>query len=287
MAEFAVIWTTDKGYFPGTNASLNAFEFYGNDVDIYILTWGNFLSDEYKKQWENVSFVEINRTDKGSGWHLRFSDILYGLENLFQKYKAVLIWGADVCLVSNIMVYFDICASTSRVILGTNEHGSHDRNFKRLSGNWPYKHTWDVPFADVPWFVPSDNTNHLDVLISYQNRPGHTLSKMDGLNYAIRDSDTNPIEVAGERWIQNVPYKIKLYEDRATKTIYFDQSSTMLKAFHRKYWNAHICESYLPGSGDRSKQISRSNKMLFNRMYNFFNKDCRVKWTEGLDVWDG
>jgi len=185
------------------------------------------------------------------------------------------------------MDYFDICASTSNVILGTNEHGSHNRNFTRLSPDWPYRHTWDVPYADVPWFVPSNNLDHLNTLMSYQDRNGHALSKMDGLNYAVRDTKTKIIEVPGEQWIQNVPYKIRLSEDRKTHTIYFCESSTTLNSFHRKYWNASICRSYLPGNDPVSKHISKSNKMLFNRMYNFFNRDCRVKWTENLEVWNG
>jgi len=285
MKDFAVIWTTDAGYFPGTNASLNALEFYGNDVDVYILTWTDFLTDEYKGQWDNVHFNPMDTTKqrKVNSWYFRFVDIIYALDELFSKYKAVLFWGADVCLTSNIMDYFDICASTSKVILGTNEHGSHD--LEKLSKAWPYNHTWDVPYADVPFFVPSGNTDCLKQLVEYQGKGHNKLSRMDGLNYAIRDCNTKVISVPGELWVQNVPYKFLLTE--RNKKIFLHESSTQLCSFHRKYWLSNICRTYLPGSDDRTKYVSKSNKMLFNRMYNFFNRECRVKWTDWLEVWDG
>lgn len=286
MAEFAVIWTTDKGYFPGTNASLNALEYYGNDVDVYILTWKDFLPIEYKTAWSNVKFIEIDQSvypDRNSGWYFRFMDFDYAIKNLFEKYRAVLFWSADQCFVSNIMQYFEICAS-GITILGTNEHGTHNRNFSRISKDRPYKHTWEVPYTDQPVFVPASDYRLLETVLKHQVQK-EQLSRMDGLNYAVRDLDLNVFEVPGELWIQNAPYKTQLSEH--DKSIYLNGSSTRLCAFHRKYWNTTICHNYLPGNDDRSRQISRSNKMLFNRMYNFFNKDCRVKWTEGIEVWDG
>ena len=286
LKDFAVIWTTDKGYYPGTNASLNALEYYGNEVDVYILTWGDFLSEEYKGQWENTKFIEIDKSvypGKNSGWYFRFMDFDYAIKNLFDKYLGVLFWSADQCFVSNIMNYFDICAS-GITILGTNEHGSHSRDFNRISKEKPYKHTWEVPYTDQPIFIPSSDYRLIQTVLK-QQADGEQLSRMDGLNYAVRDLGLDVFEVAGELWIQNAPYKIRLKE--INKAIYFDGSSTKLSAFHRKYWNTTICRNYLPGTDEASKQISRSNKMLFNRMYNFFNRDCRVKWTDNLEVWNG
>jgi len=286
LNDFAVIWTTDKGYFPGTNAALNAFEYYGNEADIYILTWGNFLPEDYTKQWPEVKFIEIDKSiypNRNSGWYFRFMDFDYALKHLFEKYSAVLFWSADQCFVSNIMQYFDIAAS-GMTILGTNEHGTHNREFSSISKGKPYRHTWDVPYTDQPIFIPSYDCRLIELTLKFQIE-GQKLSRMDGLNYAARDLKTNIFEVPGELWIQNAPYKILLRKH--DKSIYFDGSSTKLCAFHRRYWNSTVCRNYLPGIDDISRQISRSNKMMFNRMYNFFNRDCRVKWAEGLEVWDG
>jgi hypothetical protein len=286
LKDFAVIWTTDKGYYPGTNASLNAFEYYKNSADIYVLTWGNFLSDEYKRQWNDVTFIEIETTvypGRNSGWYFRFMDFDYAVKYLFNKYSAVLFWSADQCFLNNIMQYFYICAN-GFIILGTNEHGTHTRNFNRLSKERPYKHTWDVPYTDQPIFVPSSNHDLIKAVLE-QQKNGESLSRMDGLNYAVRDLNFDIFEVPGELWIQNVPYKIPLKEHE--KSIYFYGSSTKLNAFHRRYWNKIICNNYLPGTDETSKQISKANKILFNRMYNFFNTECRVKWDEGIDIWTG
>jgi len=280
--KYAVIWTTSRGYMPGTNASLNAFEFYGHVADIYILTWGDFLTEEYKNQFAEVQFLPIDTSkwskQKSSGWYFRFSDILFALNNLFDKYEVVLFWEGDSCLVNNIMDYFDICRSLKKVIVGTNEHGTH--SFTAMTEDWPYVHTWSIPFANLPLFVPSSRTDVLKKMMNYQAREDCHLSRMDGLNYAIRDCKEDVFAVPGELWIQNVPYRMLLQKIR--DKIYIAESSTELCSFHRKYWNNKICRNYL-----LANDISRSNKMLFNEMYNFFNLQCRVKWSESLEIWDG
>ena len=47
MAKYAIVWTTDRGYMPGTNGILNALEHYKFDIDVYVMTWGTELSKEY------------------------------------------------------------------------------------------------------------------------------------------------------------------------------------------------------------------------------------------------
>jgi len=267
---------------PGTNASLNAFEYFGHEEDLYVLTWGDFLSDEYKSQFSKVQFLPIDITrwheKKSAGWYFRFSDILFALEELFDKYEVVLFWEGDSCLVNNIADYFDICQSLDKIIVGTNEHGSH--SFNSMSEKWPYVHTWSIPFANLPLFVPKSRKHLLEKMLEYQKMENCKLSRMDGLNYAIRDCGEEVFTVPGELWIQNVPYRITL--QRKGDKIIFHDSSTELCAFHRKYWNKTICRNYLPAN-----EISKANKMLFNQTYNFFNLQCRVKWSEGLEVWNG
>ena len=288
MSKYAVIWNTDEGYFPGTNASLNAWEFYGNEADIFILIWSDFLSEEYKESWPGVRFLPIQKEkypNRSAAWYLRFMDFDLALQQLFDCYESILFWSADQCFVNNIMDFFEISHKTGRPVLGTNEHGSYHRDFRDISKTRNYKHSWSVPYTDQPVFVPSSDTRMIQELMKRQNFPGNELSRMDGLNYAVRDTQTKVIEVPGELWIQNVPYRTSLYESE--KRIFLDRSSTQLYAFHRKYWKQTICCNYLPGNDEGSKQISRQNKLLFNRMYNFFNLECRVKWTKGLEVWDG
>ena len=288
MSDYAVIWTTDSGYFPGTNASLNALEFYKNEVDVFILTWTDFLNGEYKSQWPGVRFLLLDRSiypNRSAGWYLRFMDIDFALKELFRNYKVVLFWSADQCVVSNIMDFFEIAGKTGRPILGTNEHGVHLRTFDQMSKEKPYKHTWSVPYTDQPVFVPREATAFLKMLIEYQSEEGCELSRMDGINYAVRDTGMRIIETPGELWIQNIPYRIFLQE--FNHKIYLRGSSTQLFAFHRRYWDGTVCRDYLPGNDDRSIAIGKANKILFNKFYNFFNRQCRVKWEQGIDVWNG
>ena len=284
--DYAVVWNTDKGYFPGTNASLNAWEFYGNEADIFILTWTDFLTREYKDEWPHVSFSLLDRQlypKRSAAWYLRFMDFDFALRGLFDSYKAILFWSADQCFVNNVMDFFEIAHKTGRPILGTNEHGSYHRDFRHLTEK-PYKHTWNVPYTDQPVFIPSSDVRLIQELMKLQVAPCE-VSRMDGLNYTARSTKTRVIEVPGELWIQNVPHRIPLREHE--RWIFVHDSSTQLYAFHRRYWNQHICHSYLPGNDERTQLVGKQNKLLFNRMYNFFNRDCRVKWTEGLEVWDG
>jgi len=277
--EYCVVLATSKGYMPGTNAILNAFKHYGMDVDFYILTLTDFLPESYKKQWKNVFFEKIENTkDKRPSWWCKFYDLIYAVKNL-RQYKVVLFWGADVCPVNNFQDYFLIADRLNKVILGTNEHRTI-QSLDKLLLKWPYIHHWNVPYADVPLFIPQSQLNLAERTFKYQERDGCLLSKMDGLNYAIKELNIEPFLVPGELWIQNVPYRIGL--KRIKDELYIKGSSTRLNSFHRKYWMNNLCRKYLA-----MNEISRQNKLIFNQFYNFFNKECYVKWEEGLEVWDG
>lgn len=291
MAKYAMIWTTDLGYMPGTNASLNAMEKFGfKDLDIIILTGGDFLSDEYKQSWPNVQFVDfmkfINPPTGDYGWGYLYGDVIYTLEHL-QDYDTVLLWGGDVCVCANFMEYFEIAHKLEAMVLGTNEHGSHYLNSSTaMSTVWPYAHTWTVPYADVPFFVSKPCYSVLELMIDYTKRPDNVLDRMDGMNYAVRDLGVRVVDVPGEVWVQNVPYR-RMLEIGKNHEIFFSQSSTTLKSFHRKYWMSDLCRTYLPGGTPESSPISRNNKLLFNKYYYYMNTQCRVKWEQGLEIWDG
>lgn len=281
-----MIWTTSKNYMPGTNASLNALEIHGCNPDIYILYWEDCITQEYMKQWPNVTFISMQDKEiirlwdkpRSNGWHFRFDDMLFALKNLFLQYEIVLFWSGDQCIVNDITDYFGISQKMNKVILGTNEHGIH--TFNQISDKWPYKHTWSVPYTDQPIFIPQGKEYVLRKLLEYQAKNDNELSRMDGLNYAIRDCKENIFAVPGEMWIQNTPYRMKL--QRRDNKIFFHESTTELCAFHRRYWDVKVCKNYLP-----ENEISKQNKLIFNQMYNHLNKNCRVKWTENLEIWNG
>lgn len=241
MNKIAWVWTTTESYMPGTNATLNAMEFYGiKNVDIYILTWTDFLSKDYKKQFKNINFIPIESDgSKPAKWYLRFADFTFAKRNL-KKYDVILFWGGDVCLVNDISVYFEISSKLKKIIVGTNEHGSHV-DFRMMSKDKPYIHTWSVPYTDVPLFIPKKWYGVISKTLEYQ-KEGMEISKMDGLNYAIRDLNADVFTVPGELWVFNAPYKIKLLkkEDK----LYFANSSTTLNSFHRRYWASDLCRKY-------------------------------------------
>lgn len=271
---------------PGTNASLNGLETYGFNADTFVLTSGDFLAEEYKESWPNVQFINFNafmRHGKDAGYYFRFADLQFGLE-LFDRYDVILFWGGDLCVLDNFMEYFEIAGSLDALVLGTNEHGSN--TLASLGKEWPYAHTWSVPYADVPFFVPGSQMKVLKTMLEWSDRPNNKLSRMDMLNYVVRDLKCRVHAVPGELWIQNVPYRYSLKHD-GNGVVYIKDSSTRLKSCHRKYWNCSVCRNYLPGGTPPWTEISRSNKRLFNRLYTFFNRECRVSWTEGLEVWDG
>lgn len=286
MDKYAVVWTTNKGYMPGTNAILNALEYYGMDnIDKYVVyIWDiQELEQNYLQQWPNVNFVSMDtkywHEKKNVYWWCIYSDILYSLDKLFNKYEVILFWSADICMLNDISVFFEIAEKTKKIILGTNEHGTHRLN--KLSVSWPYVHTWSIPYADIPWFVPKEKKYFLETMIEYQKKDDCKLNRMDAINYAVRDLDEDIITTPGELWIQNVPYRIPLCE--SNNEYYFKGSSTRLNSFHRKYWIVNYIKNYIRDGND----IAKNNVKLFNKAWNFFNKDCRVKWNEGVETWDG
>jgi len=274
MADYAIIWTTTKSYMPGTNASLNALEFYGFDVDKYIMTFDDIGSD-YKNNFPDVNFIDIEfwNGKKSNFWYLVFSDLKYAIDNLFDNYKVVLFWGGDVCIVDNFMDYFEIADKTDRLVLGINEH--HGEGPITLPTNQPYKHTWSVPYADVPFFVPVSKRRVVQNILDYQFIENSELSRMDGLNYSIRDEKENVFSVPGHLWVMNSPHWGKVRRSGNNLLLF----GSKMKSFHRKYWIKNYAEKYARGN-----EISKHNVTVFNHMYRFLNNQ-RVKWAEGIDAW--
>lgn len=285
--DYAIIFTTSKGYMPGTNAILNALEYkvFGG-LDVYVMHDTDFITDDYKNAWKsnetwlNVNFEliqpnNVSDTSKSQRWYLLFADVKRSLELFEAGYKVVLIWGSDVLPVNNFIDYFQVTDKLNKVVLGTNEHGTH--TLRMLDMKWPYRHHWRVPYADVPFFVPVKQRGLLQKMLYYQSLSDCELSHMDGMNYAVKELGTPIFEVPGELWVQNVPHARLLYFDWKTASVYLKNSSTKLNAIHRKYWNEHIVETYLTVKDDMANNIGLANKRNFAKLYTFFNEKCRVK----------
>lgn len=284
MEKYALIWTTDIGYMPGTNACLNAMEYYGFDksIDVFIRYWGDYrdLGEDYLSQWPNVHWSNIDgsfRPGMGSYWYMVFDDYHYSLKYL-QSYDVVSFWGADMCILNDFSYFFEVCHKIDNIIIGTNEHTDVDM-YCQMSPEWPYGHTWTVPYTDSPLFVPKSKMDLIQLTLDFQFREGAMVDRMDGLNYAMRDLNHHPFTTPGNLWIFNVPQWIALKDGGR----YVFNCNQRMFSFHRRYWNVNYLQNYIRGLGN----IADHNAMLFNRKYNFFNTQCRVKWTEGLEVWDG
>lgn len=281
MKPYAIVFSTTAGYMPGTNGKLNALEHYGmNDVDVYVIQVNFELPQDYKDQWPDVNFELLDPSfwpeSKNAGWYCRFAPPARAIQ-LLDQYQAVQIDGADVCPVSNYTHYFEIAVKTRSPVVSTNEQGISD--FSRMSEEWPFGHTWMVPYADIPCIMTPSQKEMLQMNLDFQARPECRLSWMDGLNYAIRETDTRPNVFPGNLWVFNLSSQGKVRRDN--DALYFqDQRMNM---FHRKYWIAGVCMKYLAPANENCQH----NHLIFNQMWNFFNRDCRVKWTEGVDEWDG
>jgi hypothetical protein len=285
MPKYAMIWTTSLSYMPGTNGILNALEFYGfpESIDRYVMVWEDAgFSDkhEYWSQWpSSVKPVPIGQSffpSMEAGWYILFADIDLAIK-LLDEYDVVLIWGADVCVVNDFSEYFDVCRKLDRMILGHNEQGI--QSYNAMSKVEPYINTWDIPFADVPFFVPKSCKPILEDIMRMQATPGNTASKMDGLNYAVRDAGHKPFVVPGTLWVLNVTGSASVRMGN-NQDLYF--CNQRMNAFHRKYWAAGLCRTYMGAN-----PTALHNHLVFNRMWNFLNRNCRVKWTEYLEEWDG
>jgi hypothetical protein len=268
---------------PGTNAILNALEFYEfSQTDCYVLLEPHAaLPDAYYRQWPNVHFISIpDYPGRSLFWHLTFADFYYALENLFDKYEAILFWGADVCIVDNFEFYFKLAVQMNLPILGTNEHqGGLTHRWHTLSPHWPYRHTNDLPLADVPMFIPAARRDLIERCCDYQSRPGNVLERMDCIVYAIRDLQSGFHAVPGAYWIFNVPNQGKV--QRWDYGLYF--AGARLHSFHRRYWNVNYLKNYITGF---SGPYTEHNARVFNYMWNLQNRELRVKWLDGLEIYE-
>jgi len=279
--DYAIVWTTTRSYMPGSNASLNALEHYGFDlknIDPFVLVWSKAseLPSEYRNQWPNVIFADVP-TDffpgKDAYFYLVLGQFAFALEHL-KDYKCVLFWGGDLCIVNNFEVYFEIATKTNRIVLGSNEQGVD--SFSKMKIEWPYNHTWDVPYTDVPLFVPQSQMDAIRLTIDYQYEPGCELDMMDGLNFAIRDLQIAIYTVPGCLWVMNAPQwtPVKRTDDK----LYVLKHR--MNSFHRRYWDKSYAAKYIKDMAEPAP----SNAKIFNWMYRFLNTQCRVKWTENLET---
>lgn len=282
--KYAMVFTTTAGYMPGTNGILNALEHYGMApyIDVYVIQVNFELPEEYKEQWPDVAFETLDPSiwpeSHNAGWYCRFAPPARAIE-LLDTYDAVQLAGADVCPVSNYIGYFHQSAHEQKPVLSTNEQGCADFSRMTPKGEHPYIHTWMVPYADIPCIVSKSQKELLQLNLDYQNREDCRLSWMDGLNYAIRDLGTEVICDPGQYWVFNLSSQGKI--QRENDMLFYQERR--LNTFHRKYWLAGVCMRYLAPANPNCQH----NHLIFNQMWNYFNRECRVKWTEGIDQWDG
>lgn len=282
--KYAMMWATSRPYMSGTNGILNALEYYKfKNIDPYVLLWDDLNpEDDYFKQWPDVTFKKMDLSfwpkPMDAYWYMVFAPPNFAIK-LLDEYDVVLIWGADVCPLDNFEEHFEYAEKLQKLILGHNEQGL--QNFSGLSEKWPYRHTWDVPWADIPLFVPKIRKDVLQLTLDYQARDECIIDWMDGLNYAIRDLNAPVMTVPGTLWVYNVTGQCKIKREVNPTTCYF--MAQRMKSFHRKYWSANFCRAYMhPGN-----ETTKHNHLVFNIIWNFFNRECRVRWTENLEVWDG
>lgn len=287
MTKYAMIWTTSRGYMPGTNAILNAMEYYKfpKEIDKYVMVFEDnnwsYKDPWWRKNWPDVKPLDMDgkfSPGRPAGWYLVFHDIYEGVK-LLDEYDVVLFWGADVCVVNDFSEYFEVCHKLSRVILAHNEMGI--QSYNGLSEKEPYRNTWDVPYADIPFFVPRSCKCILEDMLRFQTISGNTSDRMDGINYALRDRGLKPFVVPGVLWVLNCSQSATVLHDN-NGALYINNQR--MNSFHRKYWTIGLCKGYMsptPGS------VAAHNHLIFNRMWNFLNRQCRVKWEEGVEEWDG
>lgn len=288
MAKYAIIWTTTKGYMPGTNGILNALEHYNFKCDKYVMHLAERQEeqgelDDYKKQWSDIKFIDaprdITKLKKSNYWYCIYSDIHYAFN--YMDYDCILFWSADCLPLCNFEYYFDIATKLDKIVLGWNEHSI---NFlENLSTKQPYPHTWNVPYTDIPCFVPKSKFKFLENLLKYQAREDCVLNRMDAMNYAVRDMNHEPIAVAGQLWVNNVPYiaNIEIHNHpNGEKHVY--TAGAKIHSAHRRYWDNNYIKNYIRGHNE----ISHNNAKKFNKLWNYFNTECRVKWTEGLTTYE-
>ena len=301
MNKYAIVIPTSKGYMPGTNATLNALDYYEfKNTDVFILYGFDYLElgDEYlssvKRFYPNVTFINLNDDNyfkwgnrdvslKPKGFYFKFCDCKFAIDNL-KNYDSVSLWGADLIPLNNFEIYFEIASKADKVILAHNEHAIVENS--RLGTVWPYKHGWGVKYADAPFILPPNKFDLLELTLGFQFKERSTLSKMDGMNYAIRDLKYEEkgyiLEVPGTLWVYNVPMWSRLTE--GGKYIYFCKQR--MNSFHRKYWSAQRARKYA-ASFPQNNKCSFYNIHLFNKKLLFFNKKWKTIWNDNLEVFDG
>lgn len=294
MARYAIAVATNKGYMPGVNALLNAREVYGIDADVYVYQYPpDFLDSGYKKQFGRDTFfynvnldwhpARINGPDPRKHWYFHCTVGMFNTirDELLGRYRVVLYIGSDVLVMNDLTGWFQVADKLDRLVTGVVRTGP--ATFRRLSKEWPYHPTWEVPYNDVPVFIPNTYDDVLKTMVEYFEKPDCKLRAMDSLNYAIRDTYTEPFchpdQVMFMKLLNSQKFEY-LLED---KKPFMCCGPWRFGLAHHRPWNKarmhHARKEF------SRTQIGWVNSTVVNRIYHELNVNYRVKWTEEIELW--
>ncbi len=288
MAKYALV-VTDSGYTYGINALINGLKYYGNEVTFHHLYWGpiagawsksiqasgefDFKSVNLQELAENPSYPEL-RSKMGAAGYCKFYRYYYcALELVDAGYDAVCIMDADVMVVNNIMPWFDVAATSGKILMPNNDMSPYENNWydqnKIGKGSSPPLH--NMPLFFKPSFAMKSIFLSLpEMSIKWQ------VSDMASLNHAIIEAGQmdNVLVQPSCLWLIAIPYNIRLVNRKIgeLKYLVLHKTGDKVNTVHRPWWRALYCKKFIEGcSTELTRDITLNNIRLFWDMLYFFN----------------
>ena len=294
---YAVVMTA-VGMLESANAFINGLDFYGNEVDFYLI--GKDSEAAYVKKAQAVKDLKVDvrfysiedcfkhfpapttgeKTKRG-GWHVRFYRYKVA-ELIAPNYSAVSIIDADMLCMNNIMRYFEIAEKTGLIVLPWNSVGYSVDRINDI-GYDVMRGAACPPYHNMPLFIDPKKWNKMlqQVFQWGLDEPFGdmvTLSKVLFRYNYISEVWNTP----NQHWIQTVFYH-DMIEEKKDNKLYC--ALEPINTIHRRWWNPGVCEKFVNAiKGDEEEKKGRNNVKLFYKYYKKFNTEHKVKidwpWTD-------
>lgn len=294
MNRYAIVVTADMKLLNGVHAILNSLKYYENKVDVYLVYWG-VAGDSFHawiddcKEWFNDdqnylvshSMIDIAKEhpvpSKNAVYYLKFYRHWYVAEHLME-YEAVAIFDADMCIVNNIMPYFEIARQTSKIIVPNNSsiYSQQIDNYSETA----FIHAYSPPLYSMPIFYdPVIYSKHFCQIPDVGLAIGK--GEMVTINLIMSNAGLYDQVIMQPNclWVQTRWQDFTIKPEYGNKR-YWEIAGDRLMSIHGRWWLKATQEHYR----QQGKSTAQGNHNVgqFIDIYEFFNNSCFNKLVLGI-----
>lgn len=320
MVKYAITIGSSHAYVMGLNATLNALDYYGvKDIDVYVFS-NKFLKEYFDYAKDKFDFplyyidaeelCPAHQTSFADDGGVAWKDVMFFwgkyplINQIKDKYDAILHLDGDMMVVDDISPYFKIAAETGNLLIANNGRSSFslsqidDSNIIsslaishwNKSGNRLLEFCMGFPVLNYVFFFDAKKySNLIEYVWNFRNNTIEN-TKHFGLEtaYFVQGLyECNLIDkvvpLSFGHWISDDflgKIKTPLELDASGKYHLIAPDGNNIKVMHGRLWNIHTTKSTIELTGTNQMDNLLYNFGNYTMLTDFLNYDWKVK----LDV---